>query len=139
MIRYQSVRCHIESSGRERTPPGWTTAATCSTTAPTVGAAWAGPAAIGLNSNASGVIVAGTGQRNAEIACTEHSGSEAREYVAPLLSALRPVRRRRRSDSFGMAGKSASPRRGAIASNALVPPSRCRQCSRPSPTGTPSA
>ena len=48
------------------------------------GAAWPAPAAIGLNSNASGVIVTGTGQGNAEIAYTEHSGSAAREYVAPI-------------------------------------------------------
>ncbi len=48
------------------------------------GAAWSGPAAIGLNSNASGVIVTGTGQGRAEIAYTEHSGSAAREYLAPV-------------------------------------------------------
>ena len=48
------------------------------------GAAWAAPAAIGLNSDASGAVVAGTGKGNSEIAYTENPGSGSREYLAPV-------------------------------------------------------
>ena len=39
---------------------------------------------IGRTESASDVIVAGTGQGNAEIAYTKDPGSGAREYIAPV-------------------------------------------------------